>query len=709
LSPLKQTIDPLSNYSKNLQCLSVDTKILDIESPQITQKQSDSENLSKINLKIKRSPQKKFEINFSETEKKSNHFLNKCKMIHCKSTQKINQVLGILSKWTQELPSLQSDKDKIDNLNNLYRNEIQKFKKCFKIQPNFEEQQFMEKIGKDCLVCNTSNCVYDEDVLLYCDSCSVMVHQMCVNVNTFELESKQWFCAVCKYKREKESLEKILKIILEQFLKLKGKKVSKQVLSNLKLLTQFEDPICIMCGRSKGVFFGVEGVQEEFCHASCAFWIDELTILSKTKNVMFPNEEDLIKRMEKDEIQNKDIFINKIFKEIDEVLRKFFEKKKDFKKFENLDRNLNKILDIKHLKNSNSEVKYTVKSARKRKILDKKNYETDDEQKKECFCLFNSGYADYIKKRVLFILKSKLFRNFSCDNVNSIIKKLKNKKFLNKKENVINQLFTLLNTGKFRLLISKKLKTIQENSNLCNECFKPKEKSCTICCKSKGIMVKCHHKNCDQVLHVECARRINCELGFPLKNLSKEKTHTLFCEIHSKNPGERTLENFRKIKEKEIQNAENEIYRNWSQLLKKRNFEETDLNDENRNINTMNVKKNNSPINLKQLYLENKGISTFGIGFKKIRNIKNRLTDENSLFSKKSIIWNLKKNNFEKERMTNKSLIRNELINEDEEDSKLSFIQLTDTWNNSIDDQSNQKKLASTESYSIQKIDFSNF
>ena len=45
----------------------------------------------------------------------------------------------------------------------------------------------------------------------------------------------------------------------------------------------------------------MENMEGEFCHASCAFWLDELSISTKTKKVIFLNEEELWQRVEKDD------------------------------------------------------------------------------------------------------------------------------------------------------------------------------------------------------------------------------------------------------------------------------------------------------------------------------------------------------------------------------------------------------------------------
>ena len=132
-------------------------------------------------------------------------------------------------------------------------------------------------------------------------------------------------------------------------------------------------------------------------------------------------------------------------------------------------------------------------------------------------------------------------------------------------DNFINKLFDLLSFS--NLFNMNKTENLIKNNNFCLECNKPKFKKCRICNKSKGLMVECYDENCDFILHVECARRVNCELGFPLKNLSKEMIHTVYCENHSLSPGERKRINLKKIQKKEILQVETKIKAKWLSLI----------------------------------------------------------------------------------------------------------------------------------------------
>ena len=57
---------------------------------------------------------------------------------------------------------------------------------------------------------------------------------------------------------------------------------------------------------------------------------------------------------------------------------------------------------------------------------------------------------------------------------------------------------------------------------------------CAYCHLKEGLMVKCFQKECKSYFHVECARRVFCELKFPYQLKVKQKHHVVFCFEHSK-------------------------------------------------------------------------------------------------------------------------------------------------------------------------------
>ena len=650
LSPNRPRENLSENNRTEVPCLSVETKMNEKESdPEFILSQDLEKKVNsdykEIKIKQKQSPS---HLNSSEVlmnpSKKKDQKIKK--LLSCSNTR-IKNLLSKLKFLEQKVKQRNLKENENIDIEKVFQNHIKNLKYQFRNSSTFEKNQIESRKGKDCLVCSTSNCIYDEDVLIYCECCSIMVHRMCVNLEEHELDNSPWYCASCKYQKQNEDLTKRIKMFFNH--KIKNKIISPIIIKNLKILLQKINIKCITCGRKDGVFFEFEGLNGEFCHASCAYWLDELTINSKSKKVLFLNEDDLCQRIERDEYHNKKMYLNKKYHFVKKILIQFFEKK--LKKKKDLIKYLKEIFNQESLNNNEIKKKSFIKSARRKKMMIRKEIESDLESSNVCNCLFSAENIDIIKKSIFQIIHEKLNKN-SMEKKGS---KLISKKFKNNRtiifETLMNQLKNLLSFSS--IFKFENFSDNNKKNKYCKDCKKPKTKKCRICNESKGIMVECYNKSCNHMLHVECARRVNCELGFPLKNLSNEMIHTVFCDIHSNSPGHTTRRNFKKIKKKEILNIENQIKYKWKELLNKRDSSEINNNQNNENIN-FNLKKNFSKkkqltLTNSKLFLKKHTSSDFTFS---LLNKKKNNNNSNYLFKnlnrkvyhpKKSIIWNLKK------------------------------------------------------------------
>lgn len=557
-----------------------------------------------------------------------------------------------------------------------FKNRVQTLKKRLNQERGFEASQLDRKRGQKCLVCNTSDCVYEEDVLIYCDMCSVMVHQLCAGVDSADLGDSPWFCTTCQFRRDNQALVAELKCVFASGTKSRG--ASRKALQNLDSLIEEVDTKCVMCGRLGGVFFPVDGVQGEFCHASCAFWLDELSISIKSKKVIFLSEEDARQRTHKANVDPHELFLNKKCRQIGTFLANFFEKKKHFGKVEQLQ---NKLISVLSGDCEEETQAHVIKSTRKRKQLKKQLFRMGNTGERNCVCLFHSDYVSFIKKRILFLIGTYLHKSgFNSSKTGAGGRAEFHRK---NSQKWMSQTLNLLNSSSFfnQILKNSFWEETTRNAN-CEHCRCTRGSECRICGQAKGLSVKCYEDACEHVLHVECARRVDCELGFPLKDLSNDLVHSVFCDVHSKSPGQRTRENFRKIKEKEISNAEKKIKAKWGKLLgKRKKVEMNDLEnvDQNRRRQEEKVKEKFPKT---RLFIRKRKNSQFGFSImNKSPENPNWATFgpsklDQSLLKKKTITWELSLNNKNKRERAKQpeSSERAEKERTHEKDSQLSFI-----------------------------------
>lgn len=565
-----------------------------------------------------------------------------------RSNQRLQGIVDELSRFRgrDSFSELVSENDA--KMEEIYKRQISKSRFKINHEKHFEEKQINSKKGEECVVCNLSTCVYEEDVLMYCEGCNMMVHRMCVSVDEREMNSSSWYCASCNFKMRVKKIGSWISGILQKVHS--PKKLQSHVFSkNFDELMSLGEIQCIACGREGGMFFEVQGLEGEFCHASCAYWLDELSISPRAKKVFFINEEDASQRMDKDD-ENHSFFLHKKFRKIDILVKRFLKGSKKDTSMQDFMTNLTAIYE-ESVNNLDTTEKYVVKSARKRKHIKTCDRNLDTDMQSHCVCLFSSRFWDFVKKRILKVSKNALIGKNMKEYDFEFATKAKINSQIKKKSFLIYKLFTLLNSAKFfKLGASLKPKKHAQRGK-CSDCHKPFKNKCKICNISKGLVVKCYHKGCNNHVHVECARRVNCELGFPLNNLSNEKVHSVFCDQHSKSPGYRTRQNFKRLKEKEISMAEKNVNQKWAESLKKRSHFDQDMNNENvsnnlkRKVEATNIRnRNNVKIHLKKSKKSRFFISLCKErGPKKNKNIFLELEKGKMVKNTKSVVWNLKK------------------------------------------------------------------
>jgi hypothetical protein len=563
---------------------------------------------------------------------------------------------GRLQTIWDKLDSLKGEivDEDLQNENNIameaiYKNRISKLKDKLNNELNYEEEEIQKRMGNECLVCNISNCIYDQDVFMYCEGCNIMVHRMCVSVEESEMLNGAWYCTACVHSEEMREISKQMK----EYMKVAGCIKEREEIffdEAFKELSSMSGVNCFACGRMGGAFFEVKEMEGEFCHASCAYWLDELSICSKEKKVYFINGEEYKNNMEKDE-EDYTCFVDPKYKRVDYLLKQFLCKKRKREDVKNL------IMEFRSLfynstMNFGETDKFEVKSKRRKQALRSKGRKNSSISENEitCYCFFKPKFIDFMKKRIIYFFKREFLGKCQILPGTRHKNKKKMQTQINKKLNLIKGLHILIKSANFfKQCESLDYKTSNQNKT-CNDCHHPTPNNCNICNQSKGIMVKCYHKDCNEMLHVECARKINCELGFPQKNLSKEKVHSVYCENHSKSPGFRTLGNFRIQKKNEVNLARERVSLKWKEALGKRDSLEFQNNDPNvaNNIsslhflNKLDESKGNN-FNLKKC---KNSIFSFSISKnKKKLNHSDFFLNLNLLQKNKpdpSIVWNLK-------------------------------------------------------------------
>ena len=58
--------------------------------------------------------------------------------------------------------------------------------------------------------CCRDETVYDDDALVYCDSCDVCVHQSCYDIKSSALDEESWYCDPCAADADTENLQCVL-------------------------------------------------------------------------------------------------------------------------------------------------------------------------------------------------------------------------------------------------------------------------------------------------------------------------------------------------------------------------------------------------------------------------------------------------------------------------------------------------------------------
>ena len=377
-----------------------------------------------------------------------------------------------------------------------------------------------------CAVCSLDECLEDEDLFVYCDRCSIMVHRLCLHLDSENLKQRVWFCPDCERKNIREqALESMLRIVEAkpslniQCGRKNKSKIRKNVSMVLKEIFEISEGPCLLCGKEGSVTLPVQGVPDHYAHISCAKWVQGVSLSPDFRSIYFEDPDLLSEKLnpfnEHIELWSSQAqFFSSTLYPVDQQLKRLFTSD-NFKK------------DLLALKDSlkicyKSSAPALIKEAKyKLSSRLKKNMDLMLKKNKFCKCLYHS----LISKNFLFIL-----RRYLCYSVSLF----KDEQMMARVAGTISELYPFIK-GNYHRPRSPKAS--------CSDCHLPQDKKCKICMSSQGLFVKCSEEKCARIFHVECARRVMCEL-IPLGLLSN--SFLIFCPEHSKGPVFRRVDNFRK-------------------------------------------------------------------------------------------------------------------------------------------------------------------
>ena len=371
-----------------------------------------------------------------------------------------------------------------------------------------------------CSICGMDECLEDDDIFVYCDSCSVMVHKNCMKLKQSDLAGKKWDCPNCLRKQKRSKNYNFIFEQIKDFQELKllcGKKKKtgeakiplNQVIRDIFSKKEF---CCLLCGKSKGITVGIHQMNDFYIHLSCAYWLPEIKVSDKmmvslpfnttgfyssvdpwsVDKVIYPGSKIFfLNGLGIIEKRLKNIFTSSDYKpqlsELVKVVREYF--KNPFEPIEN----------IVIPKRGEAEDTNSIKRKPVKRPIGIK-----------CNCLFKPPYYE----NFWFILR-RLITNFYIKERSKEYKKLLH---------IIKGFYPIL-FGKFHKSRSPK--------GTCSNCHYLLSKKCKVCCNSLGRMLKCFESKCKTRMHIECAKRVFCEV---VPEGSASNDFIIFCPEHSKSP-----------------------------------------------------------------------------------------------------------------------------------------------------------------------------
>jgi hypothetical protein len=449
-------------------------------------------------------------------------------------TGKLNTLRILLSQLEKQIPvnsAYEYNRKKIEssNVKRLFwrqsKRTIDRLSKHLQKNKKFGAKTNFLLRSEACVICSLDECLEEDDVFVYCDSCSILIHRKCLNINATDLKNNPWFCPNCKRSKNRKAKKRdlldnikgkeALDVMCGRKKKVDDRKRVSEVLSQIFDIS--EGP-CIICGKEDSITLPVHNLPDHFAHVSCAKWIDSLVISEGYDRIMFANEHELNSRLNpfKQKFESwsySNQFFSATLYPVDKGLSKVLESD-------------NYVSDLKTLKIT---IRNAYKSSSPALMKDKnitlstrlKRNNFLKQQNKFCQCLYHS----LISVNFLFILRRILSK---------ITLPPKDPQLFEKISKLLVELYPYIKGNYHRPRCPK---------GSCADCHFPPIHKCQICITSQGIVFKCSEDKCKRLLHVECARRVFCEL-VPKGLLSDQ--FLIFCPEHSKGAVFRRVETLHK-------------------------------------------------------------------------------------------------------------------------------------------------------------------
>ena len=152
-----------------------------------------------------------------------------------------------------------------------------------------------------CAVCSLDECVDEDDVFVYCDCCSILVHRKCLQLDQEQIQKSVWFCPNCQRSKDKKRcLDKIVKGLrncnVHEIPCGRKKKDLKTITVEqvIKKLFEIPESACVFCGKEGSITLPIKGVPDHFGHVSCAKWLDKVHFTKNFDKIVFTDKGELI-------------------------------------------------------------------------------------------------------------------------------------------------------------------------------------------------------------------------------------------------------------------------------------------------------------------------------------------------------------------------------------------------------------------------------
>ena len=510
---------------------------------------------------------------------------------------RVSALSGLLSKLGEQnihnlkfLETLESHNSRKSIANSRHTDIIVSKIKNLRTSLRLENAEMIKQSKKVCQVCSLGECIYKGDVFIYCEYCNVMVHRICVGLSVRAVKTEPWVCEICAHRAKMVKEEAWISYFFDIYHMEKGikhstaisKKLRKPALKSLsnvrrrlpknrRVLKNFKTSLdlkirnldrgptelrilknlaehCVACGRLGGVLYRVGGIDGYFCHMSCGYWQSQLSLNVDRKQIIFVDHSDLMSR-EKGltrgfQADSREFYLSSAFWALDREIKAFFTRKSAVKSFKLL------VSKTKLIKRGTEAYLAKIKTHKskcfsKRRLNNIRKRLAISEPDSTCNCLFKGPILNFAQTSIRkhFIAQIRLL-GFDVKNRPPRNKFPKKKKKEDLKD-LAAKISKILN-GEFYALFpfkssrkNRNYKSLQDQNEIskndkCKECNLLPTKSCVVCGAGKGLLVTCIEKGCCNSLHVECGRRVSCELVCPLEDSLEHSGHQIYCHLHSK-------------------------------------------------------------------------------------------------------------------------------------------------------------------------------